>query len=260
MNDYHTHTFRCKHASGKIADYAKAALEKKVEVLGVTDHTPLPDDLFPDVRMDISELGDHISDFHEAQSKYPELKMILGMECEYQDHYYGFYKDELLGEYGVKYLVLGQHFFKYNGEWVYLWKKPQGIDELKIYTDALLRGMASGLFEFVAHPDMFAYFYEPWDNEAKACSRAILEAAADLILPIEINGYGFRKGKVAYETVTRYKYPLRQFWELASQYDIKILVNSDAHKPEDVGSVEKAQELAKDLGLKFADLSHLEDL
>ena len=36
----HTHTRRCKHARGIPADYAKAAEEKGIRVLGMTDHTP----------------------------------------------------------------------------------------------------------------------------------------------------------------------------------------------------------------------------
>ena len=259
MRDYHTHTYRCKHATGKLEDYARFAFENKFEVLGVTDHTPLPGNLFSNVRMDISELEDHIADFYKAQSAFPELKMILGMECEYLDKYHGFYKDELLGKWGVKYLVLGQHFFNWDGEVIYFWKEPQGPKGAQVYTEHLIKGMESGLFDFVAPPDVFGCFYEPWDREAIACSKYILEAAEALKLPLEINGYGFRKGKVAYKTVTRYKYPLEQFWELAAQYDLEVVANSDAHKPEDVGTIQPCLELAKKFGLKFADLSHLEE-
>lgn len=258
MRDYHTHTYRCKHATGTIEDYARFAFENNFEVLGVTDHTPLPDNRFSKVRMDILELEDHIADFREAQRAFPQLKMILGMECEYLDQYHSFYKDELLGKWGIKYLVLGQHLLNWDGEVIYFWKEPQGPKAAKVYTEHLLKGMETGLFDFVAHPDIFGYFYEPWDREAIAYSRDILEAAVALKLPLEINGYGFRKGKVAYSTVTRYKYPLEQFWELAAQYDIEVVVNSDAHKPEDIGAVQKALELAKKLDLKFADLSFLE--
>lgn len=259
MRDYHTHTYRCKHAIGRVEDYARFAFENKYKVLGITDHTPLPDNRFLDVRMDISELKDHIIDFHKAQNKFPELKMLLGMECEYLDIYHNFLKDELLERWGVKYLVLGQHFFNCGGELIFAWKDLKGVKELKIYTDHLVKAMETGLFDIVAHPDCFGTFYEHWDEEAVACSRYILEAAQALKIPLEINGNGFRKGKKAYNSVTRYKYPLFDFWKLATKYDIEVVINSDAHKPKDLVFRENSLQLANKMNLKIADLSYLED-
>jgi histidinol-phosphatase (PHP family) len=77
--------------------------------------------------------------------------------------------------------------------------------------------MATGLFAFVAHPDLFANAYLAWDAEAEACSRAILAAAADLSVPLEINGYGMRKPEIETREGVRRKYPWRRFWELAGE-------------------------------------------
>ena len=41
--NYHTHTYRCQHARGDCVDYARVASELGMEVLGFSDHTPLPD-------------------------------------------------------------------------------------------------------------------------------------------------------------------------------------------------------------------------
>ena len=64
----HTHTCRCKHARGIPADYAKAAEEKGIRVLGMTDHTPFPDDRVIMIRMGIAELDDYIREVREAQA------------------------------------------------------------------------------------------------------------------------------------------------------------------------------------------------
>lgn len=259
MREYHTHTFRCKHAKGDVEDYAKVALENKYEVLGISDHTPLPDNLFLGSRMEIQEMDDYVAAFHRAQEAYPELKMLLGLECEYLKKYHSFYKDEVLGRWGVKYLILGQHFFHSNGEMFFLYQGPGYTKELKAYADYLVKGMETGLFDFVAHPDVFGVFYEPWDKEAVACSRYIIEAAQALKIPLEINGYGFRKGERPYKNVTRYQYPLTPFWEMVSHYDVEVVINADAHKPEDVAFQPEAWDLAQRFGLQIADLSHLED-
>lgn len=258
MRDYHTHTFRCKHARGDVEDYAKIAVSNRYEVLGISDHTPLPDSRYQASRMEMDDLEGYVEVFHRAQKTYPQLKMLLGLECEYLKDYHGFYKDEILGRYGMDYLILGQHFFRSRGEMFFIYQGPGGKEELKAYADYLVKGMESGLFAFVAHPDVFGVFYELWDEETKACSRYIIEAAQALKIPLEINGYGFRKGERAYKNVTRYQYPLTPFWEMVSHYDVEVVINADAHKPEDVAFQPEAWDLAQRFGLKIADLSHLE--
>ncbi|MGI6144448.1 MAG: histidinol-phosphatase [Clostridia bacterium] len=255
MRDYHTHTFRCKHAQGDVEDYAKYAVEYGIDVLGVSDHTALPDNWIPEIRMDISELPDYVEAIEKAQKKYPQLRILKGMECEYEKKYYSFFQEELLGKWGFDYLILGQHLFYCDGQLVYFWKDIKGAKELKVYTDLLVSGMESGLFTFVAHPDAFGSFYLRWDEEAKACSRYIIEAAEAYHLPLEINGHGFRKGEIKTAQGVRLKYPLPPFWELASQYNVQVLVNSDAHQPQEVGAfLTEGQELVERYGLEIIDL------
>lgn len=245
MQDYHTHTFRCKHAQGDVEDYAKYAWDHDFKVLGVSDHTALPDNWVPDIRMDIGELPDYVEAIEKAQKKYPRLKILKGMECEYQKKYHSFFQEELLGKWGFDYLALGQHLFYSEGQLVFFWKDVKGVKELKIYTDLLVSGIESGLFSFVAHPDAFGSFYLPWDEETEACSRYILEAAEAYQLPLEINGHGFRKGLIDTSQGPRFRYPLEPFWEIASRYKVQVLINSDAHHPEHIGSYfQEGQDLA----------------
>lgn len=254
MRDYHTHTYRCKHAQGDVEDYAQFALKHGLEVLGVSDHTALPDSWCPEIRMKISELAGYVEAIEKAQEKYPQLTILKGMECEYQKKYNTFFREELLGRWGFDYLALGQHLFYCEGELVYFWKERKGIKELKVYTDYLVQGMASGLFAYVAHPDAFGHFYYPWDEETRACSRYILEAAEAYHLPLEINGNGFRKGKIRTSQGVRLYYPLEPFWEMASQYKVQVLINSDAHQPEEVGTCfREGQELVKKYNLDLID-------
>lgn len=258
MRDYHTHTFRCKHAQDDVEDYACFALKHGFEVLGVSDHTALPDNWCPEIRMDISELPDYVKAIETAQEKYPELVILKGMECEYQSRYQQFFQEELLGRWKFDYLALGQHLFYSEGELIYFWKGMKGLKELKAYTDSLVQGMESGLFTFVAHPDAFGHFYEAWDEEIKACSRYIIKAAEAYHLPLEINGNGFRKGKIQTPQGVRYLYPLEQFWEIAAHYQIQVLINSDAHQPDQLGTTwQESEKLVQKFNLQIADLSYL---
>ena len=39
--DYHTHTFLCNHATGTIEGYVKAAIDKNLVEIGISDHFPM---------------------------------------------------------------------------------------------------------------------------------------------------------------------------------------------------------------------------
>ncbi|MBR2281394.1 MAG: hypothetical protein IJ863_02090, partial [Spirochaetales bacterium] len=56
---YHTHTFRCRHATGEDIDYVNSALAGGFSVLGFSDHTPFkePFETKGNIRMLESELG-----------------------------------------------------------------------------------------------------------------------------------------------------------------------------------------------------------
>ena len=101
--------------------------------------------------------------------------------------------------------------------------------------------------------------YLAWDRHAEACSREILRAAEAYGVPLEINGYGFRKPRVDTPEGRRPMYPWIRFWELAAEYDIEVVLNSDAHRPEDVAAnLDDAAAIAARFGLRIADLSCLE--
>lgn len=255
VKNYHTHTYRCKHATGEVIDYAKIAVEQGITVLGMTDHTPLPDNRWLGIRMEIEELPEYLNAIKEAEVAFPNLKILKGMECEYATEYHNFYQDELLGRWKLDYLILGPHFFPYQGEWLASHHHIRCAKTLQAYTDHLITSMESGLFTFVAHPDLFGITYEEWDQNTEACSRQILLAAADLKIPLEINGYGFRKPHLQTKSGSRPSYPWLPFWELAQEYDVEVVVNSDAHQPQDVAAnIVDGLQLAKQLNLKIAEL------
>ena len=94
----HSHTFRCKHASGDAADYVRHALSTGVDTYGISDHTPLPGDRFNSHRMDMVELDDYHQAIKEAQQAFPEVTVLAGLECEDFDDCRSFYEDEILGQ------------------------------------------------------------------------------------------------------------------------------------------------------------------
>lgn len=256
MNNYHTHTYRCGHAVGDIFDYVESAEIAGLEKLGFTEHTPLPDGYMPEIRMNISEMDDYLGKIDQARIKHPNISIYKGLECEYMEKYHNFFEDELLGNRGIEYLICGMHFFPVGKEIVFAYSvKNRGKSELICYTKSLVKAMESGLFAFVAHPDLFGYFCKEWDEETKACSKEILQAAKDTKTILEINAQGWLKEKIITSKGKRSVYPINNFWEMASEYNISVIVNSDAHSPDriDYGLV-KGKEFALKYELNLVEL------
>jgi histidinol-phosphatase (PHP family) len=181
------------------------------------------------------------------------------MECEFADSYTSFYRDTLLDELQFDYLIGAAHFFPLNGEWVGSYGGADTVAGLRAYADYFIESMESGLFAFMAHPDLFGNCYHTWDLNTVSAAEDIFTAAADLKMPLEINGYGLRKPLIDTPEGKRRMYPWLPFWELAADYDITVVVNSDAHRPEDVGAnMSEAAAIGERYGLQFADLGYLQ--
>ena len=97
QRNYHTHTYRCHHATGDVIDYAKAAIEAGLTTLGMSDHVALPDNRWNNVRMLMAELDDYEKAIEYAREECPDLTILKGMECEYVEDFHGYLEDELLG-------------------------------------------------------------------------------------------------------------------------------------------------------------------
>ncbi|MDX9801835.1 MAG: histidinol-phosphatase [Spirochaetia bacterium] len=242
--NYHTHTFRCKHATGDAIDYAKTAWNKGMRTLGFSEHTPLPDNRWNNVRMDMDQLDSYDEAISKAQEAFPGLNIIKGMECDWVPEFDNFYKEEFREKRDYKYLIGSIHWFKSEGEWIFTYS-PEAFGKAREYADLLIEMIESQSFDFIAHPDLFGLFSRKWTAETTAVSRAICEAAKSYNTPLEINGYGLRKPKIEAAEGIRYAYPVDKFWEIASDYGIEVVCNSDAHNPEDVNkSIDLCMEIA----------------
>lgn len=254
--NFHTHTYRCKHATGTVEDYVKEAIRHGMTEIGISDHSPLPDNRWFNVRMHIDDLGDYIEEIDTAQREYPQMKILKAAECEYDTDYHAFYNEVLLKEHSFDYLVGGVHCIPYHGSWLGCGQlTPRHLVAFAKYT---IESMESGLFAFMAHPDVFGCAGLSWDEDSIACSIDILTAAQELNMVLEINGYGLRKEQVKAVNGFRPPYPLSQFWELAQEYDVKVICNSDAHQPTDIaGNIEEAMLIAEKNSLVLTDTNVL---
>lgn len=246
--NYHTHHYRCKHAEGTITDYVSFAVERGMSELGMSCHVPYKDGRLSWDRMDYSDLPEYFQEIDQVRETFKDINLLKGLECEYFEDSHDYY---LKLKEKTDYLVLGHHYlFKEEGEVVGSLSLLHK-EELFLYRDRVVKGIESGIFDFLAHPDLFMASYPQWDEHCIEVTEDILASCKKHNMPIEYNANGLR-----YDN-TR-DYPNDNFWKYVSDNyrDIEVIVNSDAHSPEalDDEFVETAKDRIKQMNLNHIEL------
>jgi histidinol-phosphatase (PHP family) len=228
--NYHTHHELCNHAGGTTEDYAKSAIKNGFVELGMSDHVPSRLDILnvDKYRMEYSELPIYYNDVRTIQKAYADkIKIYLGLECEYLDPNPTYY-EEFLAE--VDYLILGQHYIIHDGEYVSTFglSKPE---HLITYANDVKKALETGYFTMFAHPDIYMCGYDTFDEAAAKAAHIIGQTAEATGIPLEFNANGIRRGVKQTSQGVRYPYPRQEFWEIVRDYNVKIILNSDAHNP-----------------------------
>ncbi len=248
----HTHSYYCGHGFGEVAEYAQEGLEQGLQLLGMSEHCPVPDNRWRGSRMAYSMLDSYNRDCIQAKEEYRgRLEILRGFECDYLPQYDSYFQE--LGQ-ECDYLFFAVHDLSLaiDDEYSIFWN-PITKEDLFAYTKLYLEGIESGHFLFGAHPDVFCHSYRAWDEETIACSKDIIACAIANDVALEINGNGMRKGLVRTSYGKRYAYPHHEFWKLAAETPLKVLCNSDAHNPAHVNdSMEDCLTFARECGITYS--------
>ena len=244
--NYHTHTTRCGHASGKDEDYIKKAIEAGIKHLGFSDHAPFifPDGYEGNWRVPMAEAEGYVRDLNLLREKYKDkIKISIGFEMEYYTEHFDKML-EFVKKIGAEYLILGQHFI--------LGEYPCGIgsigptdnaEYLKTYVDEVILAMKSGAFTYVAHPDIMRFTGDK-DTYRYEITRLCL-AAKEFNVPLEINMLGVRYKK---------HYPNEEFWQIVGETGAPVTIGIDAHNDADMLNKEPlkvAEQIIKKYSLNY---------
>ncbi len=245
--NYHTHTARCNHACGREEEYILAAISGGIKTLGFSDHTPywFPGDYYSFFRMQQAELPEYMQLLSALREKYADrLEMHIGLEAEYYPAYFG----ELLPrlrDAGVEYLLLGQHFLGNEINEPHSTLKTAQEGDLVRYCDQVIEAMQTGVFTYLAHPDVFRFVGE--DKVLKKHMGRVFREAKSCRMPVEINLLGLREGR---------HYPNPVVWETAGEVGCQVILGSDAHDPKEVSdpvTEARALEIVKEYGLQLTE-------
>lgn len=265
VTNYHTHTKRCGHAYGEDEDFVLSAIKYGIKELGFSDHISFKNISAPYMRQDRSMLSDYISSISHLKEKYKDkIKIHLGFEAEYIEEYVEDYKD-LLENHSIEYMICGQHCFIKDNKQVFYNSFPHDEKMIEKYGKDVVKAIQSGLFKYIAHPDLFMNAYRVWDDKAKEVSRKIIEEALKYNVPLEINcnaiRYHYEKHKVsASGRVLENYYPCVEFWKMVKDYGALGIIGVDAHIEKDFldGVTEEALFFAKQNGIKLVSFLDIE--
>lgn len=234
--NYHTHTIRCQHAMGSDEDFVQAALGAGFDVLGFADHAPWPfgGGFVSPIRMPMSDFKDYVQSVTSLRQRYAgQIDILLGLESEYFPRY----RDHMLRlrEAGVSYFILGAHYNDSEEENAYIGPECQTDEGVLRYADAAVAAMRTGLFCYIAHPDLFMRHRRD-DEFSKACEQAadmICQAAREMNMPIEYNLLGLNTQLRGFSR----GYPSQPFWDYAKKYNNTVILGVDAHEPRHLADV-----------------------
>ena len=246
--NFHTHTSRCGHAYGTMREYIEAAIKGGVKRMGFSDHAPMPSMPETSWRISPSDTEDYVAEARALREEFKErITLYVGFEMEYYPTHFAEMRDFAIAK-GAEYLILGQHFtFNEDARAVHSYRGSEEYEQLRSYSDALVAGMESGVFTYVAHPDVF-HFRGDASLYQKEMERVCITSKQTGI-PLEINLLGIRDGR---------HYPMDSFWQIAGRVGSPVCFGFDAHDPAaaaDLASIPVAEALVNRYGLRYIEPS-----
>ncbi len=251
MIDYHTHTYLCKHATGKPEEYLAFAEKAGLTELGVSDHCPWPEGYDSECRMLPSEYSVYQAIISKLQNANSPVKVKYGLEVDLvpgkMEEIYSNLK-----QYDFDYIIGSIHYtdelpfdnpdnlavWETNGKEEWIWNR---------YYELLLEYTSGGGFNIIGHFDLPKKFGSnpPATQKINNLIDDILTASLDNKIAIEINTSGIRKP-------VKEIYPKFEILKKAAEKGLMLTFGSDAHAPYEVGAdFADAVKLAKEAGFEY---------
>ena len=243
--NYHTHTWRCHHASGTEREYVENAIAGGLKILGFSDHTPVPfsDGYVSPWRMGMDQLEDYVDTVLKLKDEYKQdIEIHLGFETEYYPKYF----QELvriMEQYPVEYFLLGQHSLGNEMDDVVCVNATEDEQQLVRYCQQTKDALDTGCFVYFAHPDVMHFTGDTviYENHM----RDLCQYAKRMEIPLEINLLGIWDHRF---------YPDARFWKIVGETGNQVIIGSDAHQPEKVWNpkaLEVAQKMVEEYQLSL---------
>ncbi|MFP4661481.1 MAG: PHP domain-containing protein [Halanaerobiales bacterium] len=233
--DFHTHS-EYSHGKGKLQGNIEAAIRKGLKKIAITDHGPRSWNI---IRLGVKraeELLEVKDKLRKMQSQYPEVEILAGVEANIINIDGELdVPDNILSELDI--VAAGFHLLLFppdirsarkiifDNRLVYHFISARRQEIREQNTRALVNAVRRYDIDFITHPgygvDIDTYKLARVCSEENTC--------------LEINA---RHGELS-----------RGFVRAAAETDVKFIINSDAHSPEEVGDLDDGLVIVAELGL-----------
>ena len=247
LADYHVHT-RYSDGEGEVDDCVRRAVALGLSEIGISDHL-VPPGLGEAGSYGVapSQLGAYIADVRAAAVRHPGIRVLLGVEADYlPDHEQ--WLAETLSEHPFDYVIGGVHFvgrFAFDDETVAGhpgWPDADAV--YRAYYETIARAAGCGLFDVIAHLDYITVWTGRPSHDTTAAADAALTAIAAAGTAIELCTTGILDPAGV-------MYPSARLLARARELGVPLVIDSDAHKPDEVGLVfDRAVQAARAAGYK----------
>ena len=230
--DYHTHTIY-SHGRGSVEDNVRAALERGLEAVAITDHGPY--NLFRLGIRDVEVLREIEREVQRCSRKYPEIKIMVGVEANIVT---------LDGKLDVPRQVL------------------DSLDLVLVGFHLLIRGQTlRDTWGLVGRNLLARYSRGVREDVREANTRAIIEAVRNYNVDIVTHpGLGISidtamlaracaERGTALEINVKHAGECVDFIRVAAGEGACFVISSDAHRPEDVGDFKGIERIVEEAGL-----------
>ena len=230
FGDYHTHTIY-SHGKGTIRDNVEAARDKGLREIAITDHGPghmtygVKRENFKKMRQEIDMLNE----------EYDDIKILLGVEANIlsRDGQVDV-NEEILGlidmlsvgfHFGAKTKTLKDAYDLYYLNFLFKGSEKTVSKRRDINTKAMINAINNYKIDLITHP------------------------GAKLIIDVLEVARAAGKRETALEINAHHGHLSVEELRLVKNENVKFMINSDAHRKEDVGNVQKAINRAVEVGL-----------
>jgi histidinol-phosphatase (PHP family) len=243
--NYHTHTYRCGHADLDVTDedYIKEFIKMGFKEIAFTDHCPekVEIDKRTNMRMKYTQKDEYLDSIKNLKEKYKDvIEIKTGFEVEYlpddENNLMELKKES-------DKLILGQHFIYDNNHQLKIIKKGDFTDEELIrYANYIEKAMHANIPDIIAHPDLYMLNKSNFRDIDEKVANMICSSAEKYNIPLEINLNNiFAKTyfenrvlndqpiEIQKEKLKNVFYPCKEFWKIATKYNIKVLYGMDVH-------------------------------
>ena len=251
LGDYHTHTIyssglrkKGTHAIGTISENAKAAFDKGLSTVVISEHGP-GHYLYGVRKKNLQRMKEEIKKLNEIYEPRG-LKILLGVEAnlvgidgridmdreslKYLDillmgYHYGAMPSSLKDAHGLYILSPISKIVKF--------RKDKAIE---VITKAYLRALDNYKIDIITHPG----------SKAKLDIVQVADKAGRLGTSLEISS---KHSELSVESLNKIR-------------DVKVdfYINSDAHRPEDVGELDTGIKKAIEAGIDFERIKNIEKI